>query len=473
MSDTMLNSLQISSIRWEIEPKCNLNCKHCFVGSKLDSFQELDLDSAMKIVNKIASIGVKKVNFTTKEPTLFKELDKLIFYCSLKGIYTELVTNGVLLRDITLSEKIVNSGVGAINISMEGISDTSNDYIRGKGTFVQILKALNNLKNVMEPGRYVPIVIQMTLNRKNKLEVHKIPAFFNSLPVDMVVIGGLLLEGNARENPDIALSSEEFLEAWEIILEEYLSLDYKRYYLNSKSLFPPEAVYYNIMYGTDLCPLPPRCGVLNGNFSLLPNGCIIPCVAILDKEANVGRLPMIDLLNKEFIEEKDKKRMDDFINSVSELIKLRKPYICSQCYYEDWCMPCPVSLLQKGFLDEISERCERALKELEMFLLNIQKAFKEYYVVVSQDTLMHLEKDKAFLTRFYRLGETLQRKYKVDGYKARILKSIFDNGAIALPDLCSDLSVTSADVLNFLKPLFYDGFIEFRRSERVPFYASK
>ncbi|MEZ0538016.1 radical SAM protein [Caldicellulosiruptoraceae bacterium PP1] len=453
--------MQISNIRWEIEPRCNLKCKHCFIGSKLDDYSELKFEDAKRIIDKLVVYGTKSIFLSTKEPLLFKDIDKLILYCTIKGIHTELITNGILLQDELFAERIINSGVGSISISLEGISKESNDYIRGEGTLEKIINALNVLKKIANSKKQVPIVIQMSLNKKNKIEAKHIPEFFNALPIDALVIGGLSMDGNAKDNSDLLLTPDEFVQTWEIILENYFKLNEKRFYINSKSFLPIEAIYYNLFYNTDFCPIPPRCGFLTGSYSLLPNGDIVPCVAILDKENEIGILPKVNFIKENESEEKVE-QFANFKTKLNQLIKSNKPESCLSCYWENECIPCPSGIIQKQFNNEISARCINAKKRIESYLKDVKRSANNYYIFVRENTLFHIKTDKLILIRYYEHGGLFKKVYKSDLQKINILQKIFDNKEIKLEDLINEFNNYQA-LINFLKTLVYDNFILFRR----------
>lgn len=64
-----------------------------------------------------------------------------------------IVTNGILLDDMELSRKLVESGVDEVFVSIEGITAASNDFIRGKGTLARVIRGLSNLERCTREGK--------------------------------------------------------------------------------------------------------------------------------------------------------------------------------------------------------------------------------------------------------------------------------------------------------------------------------
>ena len=63
-------------IQWKITNKCNLHCKHCYLG-KLDG-QELSLDRAMEIVDDIVNSNVMEVTLSGGECLTYHGIENIV-----------------------------------------------------------------------------------------------------------------------------------------------------------------------------------------------------------------------------------------------------------------------------------------------------------------------------------------------------------------------------------------------------------
>lgn len=140
-------------IRWEIEPRCNLKCKHCFVADTEYGCATTSLENGLSYLNKLHELGVRTVVFSTREPLLYDGLCRLIYEAKLLDMSVAIVTNGILLDDMELSRKLVESGVDEVFVSIEGITAASNDFIRGKGTLARVIRGLSNLERCTREGK--------------------------------------------------------------------------------------------------------------------------------------------------------------------------------------------------------------------------------------------------------------------------------------------------------------------------------
>lgn len=283
-------------IRWEIEPRCNLKCKHCFVADTEYGCATTSLENGLSYLNKLHELGVRTVVFSTREPLLYDGLCRLIYEAKLLDMSVAIVTNGILLDDMELSRKLVESGVDEVFVSIEGITAASNDFIRGKGTLARVIRGLSNLERCTREGKkLVRLFIQMSINQLNMAEGSDMPEFFNVLPIDGLIISAIGASGNAAKNRDIILSqeSDEYIACCKTIIEKYLELKTRNYILGFKSLSPYDIVLINHEYGTNFCPYLPGCSAMNGAYSLLPSGKIIPCISLKEELPSSLMIPSI------------------------------------------------------------------------------------------------------------------------------------------------------------------------------------
>lgn len=84
--------------------------------------------------------------FSGGEPLLRRDIYELASYSTKKGIYSVLSTNGTLITKET-AEKINDTGIGYIGISLDGM-EYIHDYFRGKGgAFSLAVKGIENCVN--------------------------------------------------------------------------------------------------------------------------------------------------------------------------------------------------------------------------------------------------------------------------------------------------------------------------------------
>jgi len=88
-------------IQLNLTNKCNLSCSFCSCQNRVKTI-ELDFHKAEKIIDTYAKLGCQAVTITGGgEPTLYKELPKIIKLFKQSGIKIGLVTNGINIDEIS------------------------------------------------------------------------------------------------------------------------------------------------------------------------------------------------------------------------------------------------------------------------------------------------------------------------------------------------------------------------------------
>lgn len=86
-----------------------------------------------------------EINVAGGEPLCDERNLALISFSAKRGLRTSMPTNGFLI-DEEMARKIANSGLGAIGISLDGISKNTHDFLRGReGCYDKVMRAITYL----------------------------------------------------------------------------------------------------------------------------------------------------------------------------------------------------------------------------------------------------------------------------------------------------------------------------------------
>lgn len=105
---------------------CNLRCFFCYVKEAgYDPNDQISYDDLQRIVNFCCEANTKFIFFTGGEPLTYPHIMDILQYIKSQkpSIVTAIATNGILLEDPEFCRKLIDSGLGYIDISMKG-SDT-------------------------------------------------------------------------------------------------------------------------------------------------------------------------------------------------------------------------------------------------------------------------------------------------------------------------------------------------------------
>jgi len=125
---------------------CNNNCLFCSVGDKLRSFDKTTKE-VLADIDRAISEKPQEINFTGGEPTIRRDILKLISYTKSTGVAEiRVTTNGRMFSYDKFTKKMVEAGLTGAIFSVHCPDAKLHDSLSGvKGSFKQTIKGLKNL----------------------------------------------------------------------------------------------------------------------------------------------------------------------------------------------------------------------------------------------------------------------------------------------------------------------------------------
>jgi len=159
-------------VAWEITRNCNLACVHCRAAATRGSYDgELDSNTCFRVLNEIAEVGKPIVILTGGEPLLRPDIFNIARYGTDLGLKMVMAPNGTLITP-NVAQRIADSGIKRISISLDGATKESHDRFRGvDGAFEG---ALNGIRQARDSG--IEVQINTTITKQNLKEIPKIQA---------------------------------------------------------------------------------------------------------------------------------------------------------------------------------------------------------------------------------------------------------------------------------------------------------
>jgi radical SAM protein with 4Fe4S-binding SPASM domain len=319
-------------ISYSITRKCNLKCKHCYSEATEEAApDELSTEEAKRILNEIATWGVKLLIFDGGEPICREDILSLAKYASEKGIRTVIGTNGTLLN-VDIAKQLKLSGIMAVQISIDGAKSATHDWFRGEeGSFSKAIEGAKACKTIGLPFQFGMTIRKSTLEEipdmlKLAIDSGAIAAEF----FDLVRVARV-----KKEIPNEPLSPEERKRVMKwlakaqktcpimirvpacpmytlILQEENIQPDH----------FPSELLKRIPYYGRGCAA-----GMPNGYLTILSNGDVIPCMLLQIKIGNVRNESITQIWDNSQV-----------------LARLRNRNLlkgeCNKCSYKDKCAGC-------------------------------------------------------------------------------------------------------------------------------------
>lgn len=197
------NSLNVISVCWDITSSCNENCHFCF---REGSRKELDCSTALQVVDKLNTLGVKKLTFAGGEPLLVQHLSDLLLRAKKYNMTTSITTNGILLND--LWDKIIPN-IDWLTFSLDATTaELQSRQGRGRSHFQRILGLVSKVSKTD-----VNIKINTLVTKHNIHDVLNLAEWVKFMPIKRwKIIRFYPVRGSAKINAnDFSIAESEFL----------------------------------------------------------------------------------------------------------------------------------------------------------------------------------------------------------------------------------------------------------------------
>lgn len=196
-----------SPIRYtfNITLRCNLSCKFCFIGNKLN-LNELTTEEWLKIIDQVKPYNL--ITFTGGEVTLRSDFETLLKK-SLSKAKVSLITNATLLND-ELIKTCVDKKLFLMGVSIDGIGENHDSVRCVKGAFDKTINNLEKFKQIKGKRKFPLLDIKTVILNENLDELVKIYNLADELGADFYTLS--FLKGcDLQFHPDLKNEfTEEF-----------------------------------------------------------------------------------------------------------------------------------------------------------------------------------------------------------------------------------------------------------------------
>ena len=192
-------------IAWEITRRCELKCRHCRGAARdCEYADEFSTEECFKTVDALVGFSQPMIILTGGEPLMRADIFDVARYATEEGCRVVLATCGHLLTsDVT--EKLKNSGVMAVSVSLDAATAEAHNAFRGvAGAYEKTLAGLELLK-----AADIPFQINTTVS---KLNADKLPELLDQavkLGAATIDFFFLVPTGRGSDIADLALDTDE------------------------------------------------------------------------------------------------------------------------------------------------------------------------------------------------------------------------------------------------------------------------
>jgi radical SAM protein with 4Fe4S-binding SPASM domain len=341
-----------------------------------NELKEISCEQKLEIIDKLVEGGVEYLSLLGGEPLMMKEdLFSVVEHAVSKGLKISLVSNGLLLRD-RIMERVIDSGINRLVISVEGASSETHDFVRGKNTFERVVNNIKNVTNYIEKkGSPLHVNINTVLNRLNYPEIEEMIDLCRQMQVNewtLLSMGGV---GFAEDNLEkLEITPEQEIEAARRVTQKYAS-DSNLNGLSISPLFcyPLIHDYIQEAYGFKMPKSRICCNAAITLGFIAPDGNLYPCDRVCMEnytgfKIGDAEIRPMSLIDHSFYEIWN----SDYYLNMFDLIVNENTYKyytpCNHCKYltNRFCNPCPLYSLDSRVAIRTCHIVEKKLGDISV-----------------------------------------------------------------------------------------------------------
>jgi AdoMet-dependent heme synthase len=199
---------------WEVTQACDLACRHCRACAQPQRDPgELTFQEGTALLQEISRFEQPLMVFTGGDPLKRPDLFELLRASVNLGLRTTVTPSATPLLSAQAVERIKQSGVSRMAISLDGCDAVQHDFFRGvEGSFIRSLRALETARQIG-----LETQINTTVTRHNLEQLPRIADLVEALGARMWSAFFLVTAGRASQDDD--LTAEEYEKVFALLFQ--------------------------------------------------------------------------------------------------------------------------------------------------------------------------------------------------------------------------------------------------------------
>src|ERR1700751_5617250 len=167
----------------EVTHRCPLHCVYCSNPLQLaGTSEELSTAEWASVFQQCGKLGMLHAHFTGGEPLARTDLVELIAAARSAGLYTNLITSGIGLKDQRL-QALVDAGLDHIQISFQDSREEAANWIAGAKAHAHKIELSKEIRR-----HKIAFTVNLVVHRQNLDHLEEMIAFIEQLGPERVEI---------------------------------------------------------------------------------------------------------------------------------------------------------------------------------------------------------------------------------------------------------------------------------------------
>lgn len=199
----------------ELTHRCPLQCPYCSNPLELERASgELGSEDWCRVLDEAADLGVLQVHLSGGEPTARPDLERIVAHARGLGLYTNLITAGVLLDERRLAS-LAKAGLEHVQLSFQAAEPATADRVGGyRGGHA---KKVAVARMVRAAG--LPLTLNAVVHRQNLDQLEAMVELALDLGAHRLEVAHVQYYGWALKNRAALMPTREQLEAATAVVE--------------------------------------------------------------------------------------------------------------------------------------------------------------------------------------------------------------------------------------------------------------
>lgn len=330
---------KLYSVIFELTPKCNFNCVHCYLNEHHFS-KELSYEQVIKIIDILYEKEVLFLTFTGGDIFTRKDFLDIYTYAKKKGFIVELYTNGALINEkhINVFKKYPPL---LVDISLYGSCEETYYKVTGvRGAFT---KVLSNIQKLIDA------------NIRVSMKAPVLNVYYDELPKMKKISQKFKIPFRTGFEIFPSVDNDDSVQKYAVSARDSLRYEFSEFEKRPRTFGEDEDIEV-----VDLLKERPlfRCKLGRASCAIDYEGRMCPCMSFRHK----GRKLTQD-------------NFDDLWRSFSDYPKMKasKDYRCLKCEAYDFCDICPAMMqFVHGDLEYVDEHfCKTAKARYRYYVQHV------------------------------------------------------------------------------------------------------
>lgn len=332
---------QLYSVIFELTPRCNLNCIHCYLNDHHCS-KELTYEKVVEIIDILYAKEVLFLTFTGGDIFTRKDFLDIYLYAKKKGFIIELYTNGVLINEEII--KIFKQYPPLlVDISLYGSCEDT--YFKVTGVAHVFTKVIHNIELLIDAGIRV------------SLKAPILNIYYDELPQIKAIAENYHIPFRTGFEIFPTIDNDDSVQQYAVPLPKALKYEFSEFALRPRTFGNEED--FEIVNLLEKRPLF-RCKLGRASCAIDFEGKMCPCMSY----RHAGETITIDNFD----------RIWESFQRYPQM-KASKEYQCLSCEAYDFCDICPAMMesvygnleyIDRHFCDSAKARYEHYIKGVPM-----------------------------------------------------------------------------------------------------------